>query len=84
ASGVPVVASDLPGVRSVVTRTGGGLLTPSNDPAALAVTLRSILADDTGRRQMARRGRAAVERLYAWPKVIDELEAQYRRALEKR
>jgi glycosyltransferase involved in cell wall biosynthesis len=82
AGGVPVIASDLPGVRSVVTKTGGGLLVPPNDPGALVTALRALLADDAARQAMGRRGRDAVERLYAWPKVIDELEAQYRRALE--
>ena len=81
AGGAPVIASDLPGVRSVVTKTGGGLLVPPNDPDALATTLRAFLADDAGRQEMGRRGRAAVERLYAWPTVIDELETQYHRAL---
>jgi glycosyltransferase involved in cell wall biosynthesis len=82
ASGVPVVASDLPGVRSVVLRTGGGLLARPGDSGALAAALRRLLTDEEHRQGLAHRGRAAVERLYAWPKVIDELEGIYRRALE--
>ena len=81
AGAAPVIASDLPGVRSVVTRTGGGLLTPPGDAKALAAALRLLLTDERLRRDMGQRGRAGVARLYAWPKVIDELEALYRRAL---
>jgi glycosyltransferase involved in cell wall biosynthesis len=81
AGGVPVVASDLPGVRSVVTRTGGGLLAPPGEADALAAGLRRLLIDENLRQAMGRRGRAGVERLYAWPKIIDELEGLYRRAL---
>jgi glycosyltransferase involved in cell wall biosynthesis len=81
AGAAPVVASDLPGVRSVVTRTGGGLLTPPGDAKALAAALRLLLSDERLRRDMGQRGRAGVEHLYAWPKIIDELEALYRRAL---
>jgi glycosyltransferase involved in cell wall biosynthesis len=83
ASGVPVVASNLPGVRTVVTRTGGGLLTPPNDAPALAGALRALLTDDDRRRALGSAGRAAAERLYAWPKIIDRLEALYARALEQ-
>lgn len=81
ASAIPVVASDLPGVRSVVTRTAGGLLTPPGDAAALAATLRLLLLDDRRRQAMGRQGRESVERLYAWPKIINDLESLYRRAL---
>lgn len=81
AGGVPVVASDLPGVRSVVTSTDGGLLAPAGDADATAAALRLLLTDERLRQDMGRRGQAAVGRLYAWPRVIDELEAIYRRAL---
>lgn len=81
ASGVPVVASDLPGVREVVTRTGGGLLTPPNAAGALAAALRTLLTDAPRRQRLGQLGRAAVERHYAWPVVIDRLEAMYARAL---
>jgi glycosyltransferase involved in cell wall biosynthesis len=81
ASGVPVVASDLPGVRSVVTRTGGGLLAPPGNAAALAAALRALLTDAPRRQRLGRQGRAAVERHYAWPSLIDQLEDVYARAL---
>lgn len=81
AGGVPVVASDLPGVRSVVTRTGGGLLAPPGDAGSLAAALRRLLTDECLRQALGRRGRAGVERLFTWPTIIDDLEGLYRRAL---
>ncbi|HUX86265.1 MAG TPA: glycosyltransferase family 4 protein, partial [Chloroflexota bacterium] len=43
--GTPVVASDLPGMREPVSRTGMGVLVPTHDPAALANGIRSVLSD---------------------------------------
>lgn len=82
ASGVPVIASDLPGVRSVVTRTKGGLLVPAGDAQALALALSRLLTNDEQRVELGRQGCQAVERLFAWPRVIDQLERVYRRATE--
>lgn len=44
-SGTPVVASDLPGVREAVGRTGMGLIVPPRDPARLAAALVAVLRD---------------------------------------
>jgi len=43
ASGLPAVATDIPGVRSVVKNNETGLLVKPNDPSALAAALNSIL-----------------------------------------
>jgi glycosyltransferase involved in cell wall biosynthesis len=45
ASGVPSVATDIPGVRSVVKNNETGLLVPPGDAVALAGALNSILND---------------------------------------
>lgn len=41
--GTPVVASDIPGARSVIKRTGAGLLVPPEEPAALARAILDVL-----------------------------------------
>ncbi len=45
ASGLPAVATNIAGVRSVVEDGETGLLVPPNDPAALAEALRDMLSD---------------------------------------
>jgi glycosyltransferase involved in cell wall biosynthesis len=45
AAGLPAVASDIPGVRSVVQDGETGLLIPPNNPDALAEALRDMLSD---------------------------------------
>jgi len=58
ASGLPAVASDIPGVRSVVADGETGLLIPPNDAAALSEALRDMLSDPA---LLAKMGQSARE-----------------------
>lgn len=49
--GTPVVATDLPGVRMVVQRTGMGRIVPRRDPHALAIALGQVLYENDFTRQ---------------------------------
>ncbi|WP_256585586.1 glycosyltransferase family 4 protein [Pseudomonas sp. 02C 26] len=49
-AGLPVVASDLPEIRQVVSRHDLGLLVPPGDSAALASALRTLV-EDVGKRK---------------------------------
>jgi phosphatidyl-myo-inositol alpha-mannosyltransferase len=80
ACATPVVASDIPGYREVVTPETG-VLVPPGDPEALAAAIEELLAHETTR---VERGRAARERAaeeYAWPLLARRLEACYERVL---
>ena len=77
ACGTPVVASDLPGVRSVVEHEGDGLLVPPGRADALATALGRLLADADLRGRMGARGRAKVVARYSWEAVADGLEGVY-------
>jgi phosphatidylinositol alpha-mannosyltransferase len=80
ASGCPVVASDIPGYRSVVTAERNGVLVPPGDPGALARSI-SALAEDPGRRQeLARIGREHAL-AFAWSRVTDQIEHVYDQVL---
>jgi phosphatidylinositol alpha-mannosyltransferase len=76
ACGVPVVATDLPGYRTVLTPGREGLVVPPRDPAALATALRVLLADPARRAAMGARGMETA-RGYAWPTVAARLEEIY-------
>jgi phosphatidyl-myo-inositol alpha-mannosyltransferase len=83
ATGRPVVASDIPGYRSVLDPDEHALLFPPGDVPALAKAVSSLVLDETRRRDLANRGRArALE--FAWPKVTERIEAVYALALGKR
>jgi len=81
ACGKPVIASNLPGVRSVVSAGESGLLVNPGDPGHLAETLRALLDSPARRQEMGARGRAAVEEKYAWPRIIPQLVAVYEEVL---
>ena len=71
ARGLPVVASDVGGVREALG--GGGLLVPPDDPAALATALRAWLTDGALRERLraaARERRAALPRWEATTAVV--------------
>lgn len=61
ASGVPVIASGVGGIFSLVKDGETGLLVPSGDPHALAQAICTLLASPQRRREMARRARDRVE-----------------------
>ncbi|HEX8912785.1 MAG TPA: glycosyltransferase [Humisphaera sp.] len=76
AAGVPVVATDVPGVRDVVAAGRTGLLVRPGDPAALRAAIRQA-ADPAWRRRVIPAARADVAARFGWPAVL----AAYRRAL---
>lgn len=80
ACGKPVIVSDLPGVRRVVSDAGGGLLARPGDPDDLAMKIRLLLADPGLRRQLGARGRSGVEARYDWAVIGPQLEMTYREA----
>ena len=55
--GVPVIASDLPGVRQPVRRVGLGRIVPPRDPGAITAALRELVGDPAARDAAARRAR---------------------------
>lgn len=77
ALGVPVVASDLPGHRSVVTHGSDGVLVPRRDVGALASALRRLLADADERRRLGRNGLAKAAG-FGWDSIATRLEEIYR------
>ena len=83
ACGRAVVASDIPGYRSVLVPGVNGIGVPPGDPTALAQALAALAADEPRRRALGIEGRArALE--FAWPRVTDRIEAVYRDALHRR
>ncbi|MBA2440381.1 MAG: glycosyltransferase family 4 protein, partial [Thermoleophilaceae bacterium] len=72
--GVPVVGSDSGEIPWVIDITGGGLVFPENDAAALAVVLGELRANPGERTMLAERGRRAVRETFGVPAVADDLE----------
>lgn len=81
ACGTPVVASAIPGVRTVVDHGHDGLLVPAHNAASLAEAIRQVLRDEAARQAMGRQGRAKVMARYHWERIGSHLEIIYRHAL---
>lgn len=73
----PVIASDLPGVRTLARHEETGLIVPPKDAAALAKAI-DRLADASLRHRLGAQAQAIAEQRYRWPALIDELIALYK------
>lgn len=84
AAGTPVLASDLPGFRAIVSETGCGRLVDPTDPAAVARTLREMLAlGPDGLRALGDAGLAAAHATYNWERQFEVLDGVYARILAR-
>lgn len=72
AAGVPVVATNVPGIRNVVTPEQTGLLVPPGDPDALAAGIERMLTDTKLRERVIVNGRDEVEAKYTWDRVLPQ------------
>ena len=78
AAGVPVVASDIGQVAEVLGGGRWGRLVPPGDPAALAVAVRSVLADPVGSRALAGVARSMALREHSWQARAEQVTAMVR------
>jgi len=78
ACGRPLVASDMPGCRSIVIDQLNGLLVPPGDPVALAQALAKLLADADLRGRMGAASRQLVLEKFTVEKVNQATLAIYR------
>ena len=72
AAGVPVVATDVPGIRDVVKHEVNGLLVPVGAPASLALAIDRIISDEELRARLVKGGLAVVSEKFAWNDVIKQ------------
>jgi len=80
AAGVPVVASDLPGMAGIVRETGCGLLVDPTSPESIGAAIGELLAlPPADRAAMGRRGLEAHLATYNWETQAAILMAEYGR-----
>ncbi len=75
ASGVPVVASDLAGVKTVA-KDGGELVEPNNY-IDLAEAIASFFSSDVKRSDIKQHVREVAEQKYSWESIVQELDKIY-------
>jgi len=74
ASGVPVITSDLPGVRSVVDKKKTGLLVKPGNVDNLSNMIEYLLDNPKVAKEYGKAGRAKVLANYTWDKVGHKLD----------
>jgi glycosyltransferase involved in cell wall biosynthesis len=85
ACGLPVIATDYPGVRAVVDEGETGLLVGRGDPTAVVAGLRELIdAGPERRRAMGEAGREKAVREWSWPRLIERMDDAYAQAIDAR
>jgi L-malate glycosyltransferase len=81
AEGLPVIASDTPGNRALVTENVNGLLFSSNDLAALCDALRKLAKNRSLREQLGKEGLGFASARFSAERELDLYEQVYRRVI---
>ncbi|GIW43751.1 MAG: colanic acid biosynthesis glycosyltransferase WcaL [Candidatus Binatia bacterium] len=77
AMGLPVIASDLPGIRELITNGVEGRLVPPNDPQALAQAIEELLDNPSLCAKLARGGRERVVKHFDRERNVRDLAALF-------
>ncbi len=83
ASGIPSIASNLPGVRTVVRDGDTGLLVTPSDAGDLANAILTLLEQTDLRERFGLSARTHAEQHFAWEPLLDKLEATYASVLSQ-
>ena len=84
AAGRPVVSTDVGGVRDVVRDGENGLLVAPHDTAGLADALGRLASDPDLRARFVADGGTSVRERYSIPRLVDDVDALYRRLLDEK
>lgn len=79
ATGLPVVGTDVPGIRELVVDGDTGFLAPGRDPAALAERIERLARDASLRFRMGEAGRRRVMTEFALDTMVRRYEEAYLR-----
>jgi glycosyltransferase involved in cell wall biosynthesis len=82
-SGLPIVATALPGCCEVIRDGWNGFTAPPRDPAALAARIIRLLDDREAAAQMGARGPAVIREAFGLDKIVAQCAELYERQLMK-
>lgn len=77
AVGLPVIATNVGGLSTVVRQHQTGLLVPSGDKCSLSAAIEMLLHDDERRRELGREAAIDASRRFGLERVVDAYEALY-------
>jgi len=77
AAGLPILVTDVQGIRGVLAPGTEGIFVPAGSPDEMASAMRGLINDPALRSRLASAARNASRR-YTWPAVVSSYEALYR------
>jgi glycosyltransferase involved in cell wall biosynthesis len=84
AAGLPVIASEVGGIPTLVQQGDNGWLTPPNDPEALAKTIDWLFSDLENAKKMGENGRKRMQQQFSWHGVTERTEALYEQLMAQK
>ena len=81
--GLPVVANDIPGNRTVISSGFNGILVSPKSPKSLADAILKLLNDDNLRKEIGKAARTTVEENYSWDKITQKVIDCYQALLQQ-
>lgn len=78
AMGLPVVASDVGGIYTLIKDGQNGFLVPPADPSALAKAIGKLLDDEGLAKRMGQAGQRMVQRKFSLDKMVRQIEGVYK------
>lgn len=83
ACGIPVVASDVGGLKFTVIPEQTGLLAAAQDPGAFATAIDRLLTDECWANQLGIYGSARVHQQFSWTTIVSQLSKLYQYLLSR-
>jgi len=80
-AGLPVIATDVDGVREAIFDGDNGILVQAKDRSRLTQAIQSLISDAGLRRRMGARGRAIYEERFSLPAMLNKTTSVYALAL---
>jgi len=80
ASGTPVIATRVEGLRDIVIHGKNGLLTAYNDIGTLSAHIIDLLVNEDKRQKLVQNGFQTINRMYNWARITDDVLNVYRKA----
>jgi glycosyltransferase involved in cell wall biosynthesis len=84
AAGIPVISTDVGGVRDIVQDGETGFVVPKSDPILFAEKLRSLMEDKNKREIMSQKGWSFVEDKFHYTRLVRNMEAYYSQLLSEK
>jgi glycosyltransferase involved in cell wall biosynthesis len=83
AFGLPVVATDTPGMREIITSESDGLIVPVENLGAIVNAMARMIEQPVARARMGKALRETVERRFSIRRYVTDLETAYLHLLER-